>query len=338
MFQLHIVVTLFLLVLSGVLASIVGGVVLLVTLVGLVAFAIGYSLRIPLDIPIELIPPELVVALVGIASLGLFVFLVRGERDAPDHAIGSIGGEYVTEAEYPQLYSLVRKVCKQASTPVPKLYVVPTETPLSLVTGYSAGSARLALSEGLVSMLDERELEAVVAHEISHVRNHDMAVMTAAALPVGATDRVLALMSGTTPGVEHGQASRADRADMLVAIGLVAILPVWLLAHLLTASLSRTREYAADRGAVALTGNPASLASALGKIKDGLSERPATDLRQSEIAAAAILESEAESFGVRRHLPASLSKYLHTHPDTTRRLDQLRALEQRQETRVADGE
>ncbi|WP_224450596.1 M48 family metalloprotease [Haloprofundus salilacus] len=324
------------LVTAGAFASVVGGIliinVLALVITGAAADKLGYTLPPDVSWPTQLLPQEILVGLIAITALGLFMQLLDGEREAPTHAIESIGGVAVANEEYPEIRGLVKKVCQQATTPEPSLYIVPTDTPLSLVTGYSAESARLALSEGLISLLDEDELEAVIAHEIAHVRNHDMAVMTAASLPIGATDRILKLLSGENPGVEHGQASRADVTDLCIAAGLVAIIPVWALAHILTASLSRSREYAADQGAVALTGKPASLASALTAIDQELNEMPATDLRQSEIAAAAILESETNTLGVRRYLPAPLKKLLNTHPDSKRRLTQLRELERKQET------
>ncbi|WP_258303653.1 M48 family metalloprotease [Haloferax larsenii] len=271
-------------------------------------------------------------AIIGGCTLLVLSLAVWGEREAPTHAIASIGARRADESEYPALFAVVDGVCRQADAPRPTIYLVPSDSPLSFTTGFTPQTARLVVSEQLLDCLDADELEAVVAHEISHVKNRDVSVMTAAALPIGAAHRVVTLLSGPTPGVEHGQVSRADLPDLFLTLGLGLVLPVWLCAHFLAASLSRAREFAADRGAVAITGHPTALATALQTIDDELPDRPESDIRTPELSAFAIVEPDRTGAnglfsGVRKRL----RRPFETHPRIETRLERLRAMARSQE-------
>jgi heat shock protein HtpX len=143
---------------------------------------------------------------------------------------------------------------------------------------------------------------------------------------------VIELLSGPTAGIEHGQASRADYTDALLTVGLLLVFPIWICAHLLSASLSRAREFAADRSAAAITGDPTALAAALQKIDSDLEARPRTDFRESEIAAFAIVEpSRGEYDGVGAGVQRRIQTVFATHPRTSTRLDRLCELVDAQE-------
>ncbi|WP_227376734.1 M48 family metallopeptidase [Haladaptatus halobius] len=224
--------------------------------------------------------------------------------------------------------ALVRSVAQRADALVPRVYVAPTATPLSLTTGFWPRNVRLVVSESLVETLADAELEAIVAH----VTNRDTAVMTAATLPIGAADRVVTLLMGHTRGVEYGQPSRASYADALMTLGLIFVPPIWVCGYVLWASLSRTREFAADRGAVAITGNPTALANALGRLDEEIATRSTIGLRSAEIAAFAIVESNRTApVGSIPLLGRPLAAAFPTHSATATQIDRLREAERAQE-------
>jgi heat shock protein HtpX len=325
------VVTLTLLGLTVVAAAVATGVV--------VALGLGFVATFAVD-PAQITPGPIAYGVVVVSALGVVAVVLRGERSAPDHTVASLGARQARSGDDPELLATVESVARQAGVPVPAVYVVESETPLALTTGFTASDARLVVSTALVGRLDPAELRAVVAHELAHVKNRDTGVLTAAAFPVAAAGRVVRLFRGTTPGVRHGQASRVSYADTLLATGLTLAFPVWASSLLLSASLARSREYAADRGAAAITGDPSALASALDSIETGLTERPTTDLRRVEVAALAIVEpsgmsgATAESEAPRpSRLRARLRRPLRTHPPTARRIERLRVLAQAAESR-----
>lgn len=296
-----------------------------------VAFVVGIAVSLATSPP-ALTTPLVTARIVGLSALGVIVAVLWGEREAPAHAVAALGADPIGDDTHPTLSRRVIAVCQQADAPQPAIYVAPSESPFSLTTGFTPASARLVVSEGLLDLLDEDELEAVVAHEIAHLKNRDVAVMTATALPIGAGRRVLELLSGPTTGVEHGTISRADYADALVTVGLLIALPLWICTHLVAASLSRQREFAADRGAVAITGRPAALATALRSIDTALGEYPSTDIGTAGLAAFAIVESDrAERKGVLGTIRRRLTRPFATHPRTERRLDWLETIERTQE-------
>nr|WP_264474898.1 M48 family metalloprotease [Salinirubrum litoreum] len=337
------IVTLTLLGLTVVAAAVATGVV--------VALGLGFLVTFAVD-PATVRTDPVAYGVVAVSALGVVAVVLRGERSAPAHTVASLGATAVTPDEHPELSAAVESVARQADVPVPAVYVVETETPLALTTGFTASDARLVVSTGLVARLDSPELRAVVAHELAHVKNRDTGVLTAAAFPVAAAGRVVRLFRGTTPGLRYGQVSRASYADTLLTAGLLLAFPVWACSLLLTASLSRSREYAADRGAAAITGDPFALASALDAIETGLADRPTTDLRHVEVAALAIVEpsgaggvtADAETGvggatglesgpGWFAGLRARLRRPLRTHPPTASRIERLRTLAERTESR-----
>lgn len=276
--------------------------------------------------------PFLLLVLSG-STIGILGLIALGERKAPDHAISSLGAGRIDEADYPELVSVVRLVAQQADTPVPRIYVAPTKTPISLTTGFRPKHARLVVSEGLLDTLADDELEAVVAHEIAHVKNRDTSVMTVATLPIAAADRVVTILTGKSHGVDHGQPSRVDYADALMTAGFVFFPPLWFCGYLLWASLSRMREFTADAGAVAMTGNPAALATALRRIDETIANQPTTDFRQIEVAAFAIIETDrTDSVGILSAFGRPLTNLFATHPSTSTRIERLQRITREMDT------
>ncbi|SDY94361.1 heat shock protein HtpX [Halopenitus persicus] len=319
--QLRMVVSLLGLGLPVFAASIASGVA--------VALGIGFiTLFTPM--PLEFGTP-VANGLVGVATVAVLAAVVWGERDAPSYVIDATGARPATADEYPTLQATVRSVSHQVDAPIPDIYVTPIEQPLSLTTGFSPQDACLLVSEGLLDLLDDAELEAVVAHEVAHTKNRDAAVMTAVALPIAAAGRVGSLLAGPTAGVEHGSVSRADYADALLTVGLVVALPVGICTLLLSASLSRAREFAADRGAVAITGKPAALATALRTIETAVGERSATTVPRAEIGAFTIVALDVESDGAFATLYQRFDRIVATHPDLETRVTRLQELMDSQE-------
>lgn len=281
---------------------------------------------------------QFLLTVLGGSAACILGLVAWGERSAPGHAVSAIGATRIRKEDYPKLTSIVRSLSQQADTSVPSVYVAPTETPLSLTTGFRPRNARLVVSEGLLETLPEAELRAVVAHELAHVKNRDTAVMTAATLPIGAADRVVDLLAGRTRGARYGQPSRASYADALVTLGLLFVPPIWLCGHVLWASLSRVREFTADGGAIAITGDPAALATALERIDETIARRPTTDFRQVEVAAFAIVEADrTDPVGLFPPLGRPLTDVFATHPETRVRIERLREAAREQEKRRDSG-
>lgn len=316
---LHVkmVVLLFLMSVSGLAAAIATGFIVCLT---------GISLLLLVPNPSQLLRAPIIAVSVGGAASGVIGLVLWSERNATEHAIATVNARPM-EDEYPQTRALVQSLAQQADVPMPSLHVAQTQTPLSMTTGFRPSSAQVIVSEALLNSLPDEELEAVFAHELAHIKNRDVAVMTVTALPFGAAQRVLELLFGPTTGAKHGEPSRASYADQLVALGLFLVFPVWILTHLLTASFSRTREFTADRGAVAITGNPAALATALERIDMALADRPSSDLRSTEIAAFAIIESPSSTpQGLLAPVRSLLRRTFATHPPTAERIERIQAL------------
>ena len=292
---------------------------------GVVVVTLGLPL-LALVIDIETVRPIWSFFAVGICAIGMLCLILWGERHAPAHTVATTGARLMENTSITKIQPIARTVAQQMDTPVPALYIAPTDAPLSFSTGYRSSDSRLVISEGLLDLLEGAELRAVVAHEIAHVKNRDMMVMSVAALPIMAAGRVFKLLFGPTRGVDHGVPSRANYADALMAVGVLLSFPVAIVAYLLWISLSRAREFAADRAAVVSTGEPAALASALEQVDQELTRRPVADSRAADVAAFAIVNPTDH------HSKGLLTQLLSTHPGVNARLDQLKSLERASET------
>jgi heat shock protein HtpX len=230
-------------------------------------------------------------------------------------ALYSMGGREVTPEEAPQLHAIVDRLCALADMPKPKVAIADSDVPNAFATGRSPDRAVVCATTGIMRRLDERELEGVLSHELSHVAHRDVTVMTIASF-VGVLAGFLtrmALYSGMFGGNRRNNDSGG--APVLLVITLVSIV-VYALSFLLIRTLSRYRELAADRAGAFLTGQPSALASALTKITGEMGRIPTKDLRR------------AEPFNAFFFTPAvapgfSISSLFSTHPTLEQRLDQL---------------
>jgi len=213
-------------------------------------------------------------------------------------------GRRLTPAEAPDLHAIVERLCIVADLPKPTIVLDSRRMPNSWIEGTRRGGFRLHLTEGLLELLEPRELEAVIAHELAHVVNRDAAVMT--------------VVGGPGEALLAGGVRVASQGWWPLMIGGVIASGIGWAGSLGTRTLSRYREFAADEGAVALTGSPAALASALMKVSDGLVAMPKRDLREASLHDAFhLLPAARESaYG----LP-------NTHPPLRARIERLERLE-----------
>lgn len=226
-------------------------------------------------------------------------------------ALSAMRAREVSPAEAPRLHAIVDRLCAQADMAKPRVAVADTALPNAFATGRSPDRAVLCATTGLMNRLDERELEAVMSHELSHVAHRDVTVMTIAS--------VVGVLAGfmTRAMVFGGMGRNRDgNAAMVALMAMVIAMVVYAVSFLLTRLLSRYRELAADRAGAMLTGQPSVLASALTKISGDMARIPARDLRA------------AEPYNAFFFVPAmtgkmDLAALFASHPPLEKRLDQL---------------
>ena len=234
-------------------------------------------------------------------------------------ALFGMGGQVVTQEQQPQLHAMVERLCTMADMPKPRVAVAISDVPNAFATGRSPKAAVVCVTTGIMSRLEEPELEAVLAHELSHVAHRDVAVMTIAAsvgMLAGLLTRVAMWSTMFTGNDNNGGGAAAELLVMLVSIIVYAI------SYLLTMALSRYRELAADRSGAILIGRPSVLASALVKISGDMSRIPQRDLRKAEAYNAFFFVP-----AINGKQGASVATLFSTHPSLETRLTQLDELE-----------
>jgi heat shock protein HtpX len=245
-------------------------------------------------------------------------------------ALFGMGGHIVTPEQAPQLHGVIDRLCALADMKKPRVAIADTDVPNAFATGRSPNTAVVCATSGLMRRLDESELEAVIAHELSHVAHRDVAVMTIASflgVVAGLITRILfwsGMMGGFGGGFgggNRGNNNGQDNAALVELAVLVVSVVVYAISFLLTRALSRYRELAADRSGALLTGQPSALASALVKVTGEMSRIPTRDLRASEAFNAFYFTPALATKGV------SLSTLFSTHPSLDRRLAQLASIE-----------
>ena len=263
----------------------------------------------------------LIVALLGSGVNGVMVALIAGGLavfqlfGSDKLALRAMGAREVTPAEAPELHAMIDRLCVQADLPKPKVAVADTRMPNAFALGRSPKSATVCATTGLMELLSPAELEGVLAHELTHVANRDVLVMTLASF--FATIAAYIVQFGFLFGGGHGHGDDDDNPSMLVLF-LVSI-GVYVVSFFLMQALSRYREFAADRGAALITGRPSALASALTRISGGMQRIPQRDLRATqELAAFYIFPPGAGK---------SLGALFSTHPPMEKRIAALSRLE-----------
>ncbi|MDD1744945.1 MAG: zinc metalloprotease HtpX [Candidatus Methanoperedens sp.] len=232
----------------------------------------------------------------------------------------SMGGRIVSEQEEPRLHETISRLCAIADLPKPKIAIVESNVPNAFATGRSKDNAVVAVTTSLKQKLTQPELEAVLAHELSHVKNMDMLVITIASFL--STVAFFLVKNMLFFGMGGGNRDRDRGAGAAIIVFVVSLL-VWVISFLLIRALSRYREFAADRGSAIITGQPSHLASALMAISGVMERVPSRDLR------------EVESMNAFFIIPAisgdSIMSLLSTHPTVEARIRALEEMERRME-------
>ena len=231
-------------------------------------------------------------------------------------ALYSMGASEVSKGEYPELHATVSRLAQQADLPKPTVAVADSQVPNAFATGRSQSSSTVCVTTGIMRTLSDEELEGVIAHELAHIKNRDVAVMTIASFL-----STVAFLIVRWGWLFAGGRDRGNGAPVIVAI--LASLVVWIISFLLIRALSRYREYAADRGGAVITGKPSALASALVKIDGTMDQVPEDDLRD---------QAEMNAFFVIPIRSGIVGKLFSTHPSTEQRVEKLRELERELET------
>lgn len=262
------------------------------------------------------------VVVIVIAAVVLFCQFYFSDKIA----LFSMHAHEVSPQQAPELHAIVERLCALADMPKPRVAIADTDIPNAFATGRSPKSAVVCATNGIMRRLDSRELEAVLAHELSHVAHRDVAVMTIASflgVLAGLITRMtlFAGMMGGGMGGGRGRGGQGQDNAALIELGILLVsVVVYAISFLLTRALSRYRELSADRSGAMLIGAPSVLASALTKVTGVMAQIPSRDLRSAE-AFNAFFFAPALANGF------SISSLFSTHPSLEVRLAQLSRLE-----------
>src|SRR6476646_9945014 len=226
-------------------------------------------------------------------------------------ALRSSGDQPVTREQLPRLYAVMERLAAKANIPVPKLYVVPEQAPNAFATGRNPHHASVAVTQGLLELMNDDELEGVIAHELSHVRNYDILISSIAATLAGAITWIAHW------GLWFGGGDREDRKGSGVIVDLALMLLAPLAAMLLQLALSRQREFAADATGARMVGNQFGLMSALQKLGAYNNRIPTTAISQSTSSLCIV----KPRFG-----RGSVTPLFSTHPPLEARIEALREM------------
>ena len=231
----------------------------------------------------------------------------------------SSGAKIVSRDQFPKLHDMIERIVARNNLPKPKIAVVNTSMPNAFATGKDKKSSVVAVTTGLLDILDDpEELEGVIAHELTHIRNRDVLVITLAS--IFATVAWYLMQFGFYGGLYGGMGYGRDRNNggIMIIVIVVAVL-VWIISFLIIRAIARYREFSADRGAAQMTGKPVKLANALMKISGNMRRVPTKDLRQVEgLNAFFIIPAISGS---------TLGNLFSTHPPVEKRIQKLMEME-----------
>jgi heat shock protein HtpX len=232
--------------------------------------------------------------------------------------LASLGAREVSEQEAPQLHDIVARLAQTTGIPKPKVGIIETDVPNALATGRNPKNSLVVVTTGIIERLDPGEMEAVLAHELSHVIHRDMRVMAMASFFATVASFIVQMGFWGGYGGGYGGRDRDRNGNSFILVFLISAV-VWAISFVLIRALSRYREYAADRGSAIIMGDASRLMSALVKVSGEMARIPNTDLRQME-AGSALMFFPPISAG-------SLSELFSTHPSLEHRLQKLQAIE-----------
>jgi heat shock protein HtpX len=216
----------------------------------------------------------------------------------------------VTRAEAPKLYSMLEFLCSRSGLPMPKVYIIPSDSPNAFATGRNPQHASVAVTEGSLRLLDENELQGVLAHEMAHVKNRDILISSIAATIAGAIMWISNMARFAM--IFGGSRDREDGAGGGALGGLITIIVAPIAALMIQMWISRTREYQADQSGAEMMGNPYGLASALQKLENSSKRLP---MEASP--------STAHMFIVHPFSGGGLMSIFSTHPPVSKRIERL---------------
>ena len=237
----------------------------------------------------------------------------------------SMGAKVVTPEEEPKLHAMVDRLVAQAEMPKPQIAVAYTDVPNAFATGRNPKNAVICVTSGIVQRLNDKELEGVLGHELTHVKNRDVTVITMASFFATLASMLSSMLMWMMLLGGLGGRGRGGGSSMAMAFlaAYVVSLLVYFLATLLILALSRYREYAADRGGALLTGEPSHLASGLMKITGSIARIPSEDLRKMGTANAFCIVASLKG--------ESMAGLFASHPPVDKRVARLRRLAQEME-------
>jgi heat shock protein HtpX len=253
---------------------------------------------------------------ITVALIAAVLFLVQ-YFTSDKIALFSMGAHEVTPQQAPELHAAIDRLCIQADLPKPRVAIAQTQMPNAFAIGRSPHTATVCATTGLLELLEPGELEAVLAHELTHVQNRDVLVMTIASF-FASIAAFIVQMGFWFGGVFGGSDDNEDGPGVIVVILVSAV--VYVISFVLLQALSRYREFAADRGSAIITGRPSALITALMKISGNIQQIPQRDLRaaSNELAAFYIFPPKAKQ---------AFATLFATHPPLEARIAALQRLE-----------
>ncbi len=246
----------------------------------------------------------------GVAGMAVFVILAGVMNFAAfwfsdKFALRMAGAHEVTAEQEPQLHAMVNEVANLAGMPMPKVYVIQNDAPNAFATGRSPNKAVVAITTGIRRILNERELRAVIGHEMGHVKNRDTL-----------TSSIVATIAGAISMISFMLLFFGGRRNLLLGLLIAILAPI--AASVIQFAISRTREFAADQTGAEITHDPESLASALEKLHQGVASRPMEATPQQEAVSALYIVHPFRGGG--------MSKWFSTHPPLEERVGRLRRM------------
>jgi heat shock protein HtpX len=278
----------------------------------LTTFLLGALYVVFAVVLLQVLNLNLVPMLLIVVGLAVFQYYTSDKL-----ALAASGAKVVTPEQAPELHAMVERLCALSDLPKPRVAVIPTDVPNAFATGRSPKHAAVAVTEGLWRRLSPQEVEGVLAHELSHIANRDVLIMTLASF--FAMLAALLTRFGMFGGMFGGGRSRDGGAPAWLIIFAVSLL-TYVISFVLIRTISRYREFAADRGAALITGAPEQLMSALQRIASDMTRIPQRDLRQ--------VESMNAFFIIPTSVKSSLGELFATHPPLEKRLARLAAIAQ----------
>lgn len=259
-------------------------------------------------------PGMAIIALIFALVMNFFAFWFSDSL-----ALRMAGAREVTQQEEPQLHAIVEEVATLAGVPKPRVFIVQNESPNAFATGRSPSKAVVAVTTGIMRILDRQELRAVIGHEIGHVKNRDILTASIAATIAGAISYIQMMLMW---GALLGGGSRNRNSGYGIIFVFLASIVAALVAGILQMAISRTREFAADMSGAGYTHDPEALARALSKLHNGVQARPMEQKAgTAAVASLYIMHPFREAQG-----GFSLSQLFSTHPPIEERIRRLRAM------------